>query len=247
MCIWIDTYSPLCDCDELKLYEYLYHIMQMLARDKDYFHRAIDYDNYSIYSASRLFMRLRSKSDDNTPIKSILNYAKHVSYPYKVEFERLNYSENPIDHPITVTDGFQLGSYICDEADIFNKIDFELSLGTIPQIIRSYLKRIPRCKTSAEWSNIYISCLLTIINRITLITEEKISDLDPKKLQKLYTRSAATDPVLYHLPESMLDYIKVLVIEIQHLIAEELSFETKSDINADTSMKNLILANLEDK
>lgn len=55
MAIWIDNnaYNP--ECDQIKLYEYLYHLVYMLAVKGRYFNSASDYDNFSLQTASNLF------------------------------------------------------------------------------------------------------------------------------------------------------------------------------------------------
>ena len=44
----------------------------------------------------------------------------------------------------------------------------------------------------------------------------------------------------------MSNYIAVIVRELQHIIAKELSFKTHEKISSDLSVKNLIIAAMED-
>ena len=61
MCIWIDANAYKEDCNEELLFEYLYHISRMLAYKRRFFDRADYYDDFAIFMATRIFMRLKNK------------------------------------------------------------------------------------------------------------------------------------------------------------------------------------------
>ena len=130
MCIWIDSNVYTDTCDELKLYEYLYHLANMLAHEHKYFIKYEYYDEFALYSASKLFMRLRDPrqfcSDGSpklTQVKSVLNYLKTVIYPYKVDFEQQFYAESTQEFSITLTDTYELGTHISEETTVFERIE----------------------------------------------------------------------------------------------------------------------------
>ena len=58
MCIYIDEHIYSESYDENLIFEYLYHITLMLAKKNNYFNKLSDYDNFAIYGATHLFMRL---------------------------------------------------------------------------------------------------------------------------------------------------------------------------------------------
>ena len=101
MCIYIDAHAYEEDRNDDLIFEYLYHITKMLAHKSNYFNKPKYYDDFGIYAAGKLFLRLiNPKQFDINPdtglprltkIKSILNYAKTKIYPLKVEFEQENY------------------------------------------------------------------------------------------------------------------------------------------------------------
>lgn len=257
MAIWIDNHYHEESCDDVKLYEYLYHLLQMIAYQHGYFKSADQYDDYALQGASKLFLRLKDKRQFGDqpvlkPIKSILNYIKTISYPYKVDFEQTSYVETSQETLILHSDTASLSNYIAEESDIFDKIDFQQSLDSTDSIIKDYLKKIPYRKNTAEFKNIYISCILTLLNSITVTAEHlnkinnQLNILD-STLTRLYRKSKYDDPILYHLPNYMSNYIKVLVREIEHAIAKELSTVTNSYISSETSIKNLIASTLEDE
>ncbi|MBO5712265.1 MAG: hypothetical protein J6R47_05440 [Acholeplasmatales bacterium] len=245
MCIWIDDNMYKEDCDEAKLYEYLYHIINMFARKNSYFRSEACYDEFALSSASRLFMRI--KDSRLTEIKSILNYIKTIIYPYKVDFEKDVYAESPQDNAFIYTDSYCLSTSLLDEIDLFDKIDFKYTLDDICTIIKRYLSKIPYKKNSSEWLNIYTSCLLTFLASIKFESKIKLTkqDITDKELHSLYLASQQQDVVLYHLDRSYSNYIKILVNELKSLIAKELSIEQHSQISSENALKSIIIASME--
>ena len=256
MAIWIDDHVYTDDIDEAQLYEYLYHLSNMLAGQNSYFKTALEYDHFSLYCASRLFQRLFNTrqyelDSNNQPkmkqIKSILNYIKKVIYPYKVDFELEFKLENKNLDVINIG-SFNLGSHMVETATLFDRVEFSLALDSVAQIVKSHLKKIPKRKDSSEWQNIYLSCMLTLLDSITL-SRGMISKYESLKLHKddyldsCYVELRYKDPILYHLPEGMKNYIYVLVNELRHVIAAELSWKLDCYIPADASMKSLICTN----
>lgn len=257
MAIWIDENYNKESCDDVKLYEYLYHLLYMIARQHNYFKTLDQYDDYALQGASKLFIRLKDNRQYGDapilqPIKSILNYIKAISYPYKVDFEQAAYIESSQEVMILHTNTLNLSNYIAEESDIFDRIDFQQSLSSISSIVKDYLKDIPYKKNSAEFKNIYISCILTLLNSVTVAADgiykicTQLNILD-STLNRIYKKSRYEDPILYHLPNSMSNYIKVLVRQIEHAIAKELSILTGDKVSSEVSIKNLIIANMEEE
>lgn len=258
MAIWIDEHVYTDDVDESLLYEYLYHLSNMLAGQASYFSTALEYDHFSLYSASRLFQRLYNPKqfeldENNLPrmkqIKSILNYIKKVIYPYKVDFE-MEFKIEDKNMDVIQIGSFDLGSHMIECASLFDRLEFSVSIESVASIVRSHLRKIPKRKNSAEWSNIYLSCMLTLLDSITL-TRTMMSKYDSLKLKKdeyldsVYEELRYQEPILYHLPDSMSNYIRVLVNELRHVLASELSWKTECYIPADASMKSLICTSLD--
>ena len=90
MAIWIDHHMHDQDVDQEMLYEYLYHLAYMLAHERGFYSSLETYDEFALYSASKLFLRVtdpRQYTGKLQYIKSILNYLKAVIYPYKIDFD----------------------------------------------------------------------------------------------------------------------------------------------------------------
>lgn len=231
MAIYIDNNIYTEDFDAYTIYQYIYHLINMLAVKKCFFTKAQYYDDFSIMAASRIYMRLTNPKqfqfdEDGNPklsrIKSVLNYIKSIMYPMKVAFEQEHYSqvisEEPEDEsPVRPSD-------VSLDSSSFISIEILDYLKDLPRVIKQYLTKIPKVKNSREWLNIYTSCLLTLLNCFTL-TRDKIESLENKEnitdgyIEKLYS---SDDVILFHLNRDKHDYIQVLTRELKNYIYKEL-------------------------
>lgn len=258
MCIWVDQNVYTDDCDVNTLYEYLYHIVNMLAHEGRYFRTVDTYDEFALYAASRLYVRLKNPKQfelnesgvSKLPqIKSVLNYAKTIIYPYKVDFEQETYSPLAEDITTLYENNFDFSDYLTDDCKVFSHIDFVMSLENVTSVVRSYLTRIPKRINSPEWYNIYLSCLLTILNSI-VPSRAQIHAVGASKgierLNKLYDLLKDKAPILYHLDVSYTNIIKTLVTEIKHLLTKELTTELYTYIPTETTLKNMLIPDMEE-
>ena len=252
MAIWIDEHAYQDMFDEEQLYEYLYHLANMLANKYSYFKSADAYDQFALFTASRLYMRLvdeRQKTGELKEIKSILNYLKAVIYPYKIDFDT-EFALDNAESACCIYTNVDLSDKLEDEVSIFDQVDLECCIDSIERIIRGYLSKIPYKKNSAEWLNIYTSCLLTLLDSISICKEHlsklKKCKIDNKALSRIYRALNENEPILYHLDKSMSGYIRVLVNEIKQVLSNELTIESRSHISAETSMKTLICTIIEE-
>jgi hypothetical protein len=259
MCIYIDKHAYEPDCDDNLIYEYLYHIIYMLARKSGYFNAEHYYNDFAIQSASKIFMRYKNPKqyiiDDATgepkltKIISVLNYIKSKLYPMKVEFEQSNYSqtynynEDDLSEPIEYMFVKKLST-----DDAMHKLEFTDYLNRIVIIIRKELKKIPYVNNKVAWRNIYISCLLTILNSITLSNKNKeklyiknnYMYTKESYVEKVF-REESSDPVLlYHLDQTMKPYIFVLTNKVKRVLANDLSSMIKSWEPPSEMIKNML-------
>ena len=259
MCIWIDENAYTEGCDQEKVFEYLYHIALMLAKKNKYFNNTRDYEDFAIYMASHTFFRLTNPKQYQycdtgepkmTKIKSVLNYMKSTLYPRKVDYQQQYYAQTQV----TVDDSNYISEYsfadkLNDTVDELTAKDFEICLQDIIKTAKAFLYRIPYTKNSAEWMNIYVSCLLTFLNSITLDNSdiERINKFKRNMLSKdkfyidLYKNKAENSVILFHLPDSMQDYIEVLVRELKRAIASDLSFSLNTYIPSNSGLSLLAL------
>ena len=249
MAIWIDHNVYKSDCDQSLLYEYLYHLVVMLSYKHHYFNSSERYDEFGLYSATRLYFRLyndkqfmydEAGNPKMEPVKSILNYIKTVIHPYKVDFE-IEF-QNIKEGVISTDTTFDVISYISDSSSLFDQVEFSFTLNDVSQIVKSYLKKIPCKKNSAEWINIYISCLLTLLNSITLtrydiVRLEKLTVNTECLLDELYRIQRQSDPILFHLPKTKAPYIRVLVNELRHVLVSELNWKNSTNQSVDSLLR----------
>lgn len=233
MCIWIDANAYLQDRDDNKFFQYLFHIFYMLAFKSRYFNSSKEYDDFAVYAATKMYMRYNSKREGIEKVKSILNYAKRVIYPYKVQFQQQEYKENNYsgqvenEEDIIIDNSFKLK--IEENIDSMNKIDFKSYLSNFSKTVRFFVSRTPYKSNYVDYGNLYVSCMLTFINNITPSIQEmshieNISRSD-KIRDNLYDKIYSQLPdevILYHLDDSLKDYVKVLVNQVKQLARKEL-------------------------
>lgn len=239
MAIFIDNH-PLFNIKEIdeklenKIFEYLYHLGYMLSVKKCFFTKSSDYDNFSLQLATTLFFRLKKAQ-----IKSILNYMKAIIGFKKIEYQQANFSQVIEEKPVEIVSKYSFAQKLSDSTRDIERIDFECSLYTIHNSIKAFLRKIPYSQHSAIWSNIYLSCLLTLLDQITLTNYDKsridngqfINYTESMRQSCLHKESKNTKAILYHLDESMNNYIIVLVREIKQYIANELSYICRCNIS----------------
>ena len=112
-------------------------------------------------------------------------------------------------------------------------------------MIETYIKQIPRKRKSAEWSNIYTSCLLTLQNRIRVAAKlcEKFDIVNhPEQTNLLIRELKKSAPILYHVDENVSNYVTTLVNEMIHALATEISHTTMSTVSVSACMRNLVAA-----
>jgi hypothetical protein len=228
----------------------------MLAHQHKYFSNSEHYDDFGLYSASKLFMRLRNPKQfldtaSDRPlykIKSILNYIKTVIYPYKVDFEQDYYADSPKESPVLYAGTQELGAYLSDESDICDRIEFQYTIDNIQNVVKVFLSKVPKKKDSYEWNNIYVSCLLTLLDSITPLASVQIDSahLSNEYLNQI-VKELDNDPILFHLDNSMSNYIKVLVRELRHFIAQQLTIEQHQYIDAESATKSMIITALQEE
>lgn len=259
MAIWIDEHAYEDDVDEELLFEYLYHLSMMLARKARYFKDPEYLEMFAVELATAGFMRLHNRKqyiyDEHgnpkmSKLKSILNYLKVILYPRKVEFEQNNYAQTDIpaqaEETEDLTSGYTFANLLQNNADDLFKVDFKCCLETIINTIQLCLKDIPYKYKSTEWNNIYISCLLSFLNSITLSNDDfdRIKDLK-FMTNKLSALNHCFDNyrecvILFHLPESMRDYIQIQTTRIRHALAKDLTDIINTEIDTHSLSSSII-------
>jgi hypothetical protein len=260
MAIYIDNiaYSEnLTELEEIKIYEYLYLLCNMLARKNKYFKKEKYYEDFAILAANRAFFRLKNPKqfilDQNgepkmTKIKSILNYIKSILYPCKVEFEQENYAQ-VLSKPEESEKSYTINEILIRNNDRLSIVEFDVCLGDIINTTKKFLENIPYKTSKAEWNNIYVSCLLTFLNSITIssknqariLIRDNVEFYKDKTLNNIYKEEDENSTTLFHLDPIMKDYIKILVNKLKHVIAKDLSMSLNTHIDSAGDLNSLFL------
>ena len=260
MCIWIDNNAYESDCDDNTLFEYLYHLCYMLASQQKLFSRYEYYDDFAIYAATKSYFRLKNKNqfrEDNPlpKVKSILNYLKSVLYPMKVAFEQEEYSESVQpnnDYSIQFTSVFDLAEYADNIVDTISISDFKLYMNDVSKTIKNYIYKMPYIEDEILMANIYESCLLTILNWLTISVEDKLKlkEMLPVNQEKgfndILTKNKDLPPILYHLDKSYNNYIILLSRRALHLVCQDLSQILNQPLSTNIVQKDFINYCVED-
>lgn len=232
MCIWIDNnaYSP--DCDDMRLFEYIYHLAFMLARKRCFFQKNSEFDDFARYVATDVYMRYRksARGDQELPkIKSILNYLKKVIYPRKVEYLRSEVWANcEMPGNGSVETGYALHNRMQEMLNEERISEFRCALHDIPMTMRSFMRKLPVSRHSAETENLYISCLLSFLNRITLSNSKQkklansLGATFESKLSKLYKTERSPLGVSFHVGSAEKPRILVLTKMLMGLVAKDI-------------------------
>lgn len=268
MCIFIDKKvkeGNLSDKDVDLIFEYLYHLSFMLAHKHKYFNEFHYYEEFSIYFATEVMYRLfynpkLKQKDENgepllTPIKSVLNYMKAILYGRKCAFEAANYSQKIIKEKAEFNYNSNINAKLKDTLVYNTETDIDIYLKTLSNEIKNIVYSSFKYKNeNILRKNVYISCLLSVVNSFTF-TQVDLDNIDStyslpdskyKYIDKLYKRNRDQCVILYNLPDSYRDYIKITVRRIFKKLQEDIVYLNKDDVEIpDDILSELIYLELD--
>lgn len=265
LCIWVDENAYKEDVDKEKLYDSLYRIVSVLAIKHKLLPNWEDYQPFSLYAASRLYLRLTNPKQFKVnkdgkkmkKIKSILNFIKKTMHPMIVDFQNQTFEQNfvPGLHGDTVeTIRYRTIQKARDQFSSWLRVDFEYYLDKICTTIKEFLNKSPYVSNRLEYNNIYKSCLLTLLNQVTLSNENK--DRLHKRMQKgfktddfinsIYKEELKDSVILYHLNSSMYNYIATVVNVIRKLIVNDLKMLIGDNEPTESVIKSIMSVQTEE-
>ena len=259
MAIYIDSHIYTEDYDPTTIYEYLYHLIMMLAYKAKYYRKFEYYDSFALYGATTIYLRLTNPKQfqtDNTgnpvmrKVTSCLNYIKSCIYPLKVAYEQSEYYQNHLKYNKNdIPYNYSFSESLIDSVDYIALTDFESYLHDVPRTIRAFMNTIPYKQNSQIWNNIYISCLLNVLNVLTLTKKQQ--DLLKRYGKKIYSDTSLIDTLyrtqrkqtilLFELPKDYTDYIKLLLGRIWKILSTDLAQILKTDITAHGNVRDLVI------
>lgn len=242
MAQWVDKNMLLSSYNEDEMVEYMYHLTFTCIQQKGLVKDFETCDDFALYCVSKLISRINNKELE--PLKSIVNYIKTVICPWHSEYIKLFCSGSP-DIELADFNLDDFGDYLIDAASAYDNVAYSYYCFKLSDVVEQHLRKIPRKKHDCEWSNICTSCLLTLKDRIVSASEllKKSLAKDDVLLINRIVRSLKTKPpILFHIDISMSSYISVLVNELVHAIASELSYSSPLKVQPSACLKNLVMA-----
>lgn len=262
MCIYIDKNIPYITINgerpeiESKIYEYLYHILYALACKANFFSKFEDYDAFAIYGAGELFMALRNRQinagkivrgKEVVPIKSCLNFIKSVLFPLKTNYQRQNFAT--VFNPEIGQDTSILESDMKEAIKSDYKKDLQEDLNEVLSNLMKYItdvvRNTPYKNNKLMVQKLKISCLLSLLNEITFPTklqkklEKHNKTISDTRLISWY-QGNTSDIILWHLPDTLKDYVKILTIHIKHRITDEINKTREYDDLSDEILDSIL-------
>lgn len=251
MCIWVDNNIHKPDCDLDKAYMYIWLICNMLVCKKKYFgDRWQDYNDFSSYLANDVFFRLRSER--LVAVKSVLNYVKSIMNFRKMQYCNEMFSE-VIDTNKPQYDYFNndlFNEVTKNKLELYNHVELEIRIRDIlvdtPNIILANIAESYK-SNKRVYENLYISCLLTIINRMTLpnhnerILGKKVKSNTSFNDVDYITNNTDRELIIWHLPKELNDVVSIIVNRTYSTLINEIK-EAINDSKVDEDEYASILA-----
>lgn len=259
LCMWVDSHVYKEPIDHNKLFLNIQKIIYAISVNQRIFQNWEDYEPFSLVAATRVYNRYfngKQFLEDGNPkkltkIKSVLNYVKKLLYPMKVAYQNEAFKETirpelHLEHTEAIRE--RMFSSARTQQNALLSIEFKYYVEKITNLIRSYIYSLPYKTDRVMTQNIYISCVLSFINSITLSNTIKkklhtkqlrTSDID-QFLTRVYAETAENCIILFHLPDSMENYIATLLARIRHLVSKDFR-ELIGDNTLSEDMCNAVL------
>ena len=242
---YIDTKNPYL---EDTIVQYLYHILDSLAKKQSFFPNFEDYDEFALYGAGELFVSIRNKYMNAgtikrgkvvEPVKNTLNYVKSVLYPLKVNFTKTSF-----DCVINPKVGHNTEKLTEDMRESIRQQYRTELIEDIKEVMKVLTNKIKKILSVSPYRNdpvmlkrIYLSVVLSFINQVTLPNKmknkinTKTKPMEQEKISNIYSTNDY-DILLWHLPEHMKSYIRILLVRAKRAFSDELiEYRTAVDLS----------------
>ena len=247
LAIWIDDNFYKKDCDMSTAYEYMYLLALMLATKRRYFTSQEDYEEFASILAYDTFKRM--SNPDKSKVKSVLNYMKSI-----ISFRRIAYNsqrrQKIIDpqfdvewDPVAYTE-IKKDAYEASNRDIlFEGVNDVLK--SVPKIIKQNIPKVFKSNL-LEYENIYKSCLLSMLTRVTLPDSynnklmNKLDDYPNFDEVKFYKKYLDDEIILWHLSDRFSNVVRVVLNKTYNQITDNIK-ELSNDIKvSDVDFANIM-------
>lgn len=226
---------------EEKIYNYIWLSVKAIAINKCMFNNFDDYDGYAFYTANRLFHTMRNSriNEGKTikgklirPVKSVLNYFKAIRNPCKVEYQNLIF-RTILDEQHTNEDFDSLAfkerlrANAADSQGVTEEFKAYLdeAFKDCGSIIDRVLDKSPFNRNTREYYRLKMSIML---NSIELLKTKRLFDTEPDTI------------ILWKLPKSMSNYVRVLLKEFFTELKKEIIDCYSEAKLSDTDLDNIV-------
>ncbi len=235
---------------EAKIYEYIYHLFYALSYKAGYFKDDLHYyDDYALYSAGEMYSMILKKLNRGERVKSILNYVKAVLYPFKVNFQRMNFRMviNPEIGQDTSALLDTMKNAIQSRYSMPLQECWQNAVQELPGLVSDVLNKTPFKNDVKMKHKLRISILLTFLNQITLPNkmqqkmQSKPNKLDKREDKILVAYQANAEPaILWHLDSTYSNYVKVLVTRVKKAFSQSLRYYIHGDDLSDEMLDDIL-------
>lgn len=235
------------------MYQYLYHIVYMLACKGKYFSTKnfddfAEYDEFSLYAASRMYLRVIANKD----IKSILNYAKFVVPKMRVDYLREKYSGVLVPEYDGEDVCQAIGNRLKDsvQADYNHGLsdEMERQFSRIPHYIRKTLRNTPYRDDKVLCRRLYMSVLITILKSVTLSNgflaklNEDGSQIRDEAILRAFEREKETSTTVWMLDNSWANYVELLANMTRQKIGDNINGTAESFRLSDDDLNSILMS-----
>lgn len=260
MAIYFDNniYKNPDERDDSTLYQYMYHIIYMLACRQKYFRKFEDYDAFAIYMATKLYMRYINPNhlEKHGKIVSVLNYCKSLLYPCKVDFQRETFDEvfgvdskgNPDGSAEAMKASWEesIQESYCSSQHVEEKIIEEIE--ELPDEINHVLDQTPYRKDKLMRHRLYMSVLLSVLKGSTLsnATLIKLENRQKKGLNNeamtldLYKKEMNDCTTLWRLEPKYYNLVHLLTIKTRKRFSQRIS-DVRAGLRLSTEDVNAVI------
>ena len=252
MCKEFDEEFPRPDRDDNKLYRYLYLIFYMLACKENFFQTNFaNYDKYAQFAATTIYVRFLKKLEHGERVKSILNYANASMRFLKTMYQNEEFAT--IISPEQGVDTTKLSASIHDSivADYSDGLveDMERTLCSIGDVINDVLDDTQFANNELTRHRLYISCMLTLLNSITLPRDSSLlksrgrnKNTNDTLFIEALSREREKPTIMWNLNDNLSNQVKVIVNKVRKDLSENIN-EVSKDHTLPDDVVDLILSN----
>lgn len=221
---------------------YLYHIIYAISTRYKYFYNEEDCSDFSIYLAEQLYYRFTDREKGLDRINSCLNYLKKVLYGRVLSWQQKDRFHEVLED-YNCSEDYTNGNFIdttlykeqikneiesSDRNELVKYIKGEIE--ELPNTIKKVCSLTQFKNDKALTNNLYISCLLSLLNGVTLNKKVQTTIDNKKDSTREYEwyviqnrlKNLDDSIILWQLDDSMVNMIKILLNRVKKMFMESI-------------------------